>query len=141
MTPALHPTCTDKGRPVTLVGNGTWYPFTIKDEGKVVKSLKPPPGTYLVHVALLGKILTKPTSNLEVRGERYPIDEADNGTGWTSISLHHLTTTTWFGTFTYKVVIAKDGKTSTATGIHYRYKGGKIECSQRILKFLRQRDD
>jgi hypothetical protein len=143
MTPALHPTCTDKDRPVSLTPNGAWHAFTIKDsDGKVKKSLTPAPGVYIMHVALLGKVLSKTDSNLEVRAERYPFDLADNGTGWTAIDVHRTSSTTWFGTFTAKVVINKPGsKTSTSAGIHYRYKGGKLECSQRIIKFLRQRDD
>ena len=109
---------------------------------KSVKSLTPAPGTYLVTVALLGRIHTKTISNLEVRGQRYPVVEADNGTGWHSIDLHRLTSTTWFGTWTMKVVINAPGsKTSTSFGVDYRYKGGKIDCSQRMLKFVRQRDD
>jgi hypothetical protein len=134
-----HLTVSDKSRPVTLTGDGKWHAFSIKDkDGKTKQSIKPEPGVYILFYQLLGKVLMVPSTRLEVRIQRYPVDPDDNGTAWDTIDTERGVTTTWMGTRGGKVEVFANGDYSRGIGIDYRFKGGKLECSQRILKFVAQ---
>lgn len=141
---ARNVTITDKDRTVGMTENGEWNPFSIKDrDGKIKWSVKPDePGVYILQYQLLGRIITKPTTRLELRIQRYPIDPADGGTAWDYIDLDKtVKPSVWFGTRSGKVEILAAGDYSTSVGIDYRVSGGRIERNQIVLKFIRQEDN
>lgn len=127
-------TFVDKDRAVTLVGDGVWHPFYIEIDGRILRSAKPEPGRYLLQVQVLGTVLKEPTSNMDVRAERYPYDNEDNGTAWDTIELARRIDHHWFGTFHAIVTVNATGPSSRIGGM-YRFEGGKLVCSQRVFKF------
>lgn len=135
---ALHPTFVDKSRLVTLKADGNWHAFGFVFDGKATTKVVVPAGTYLLQYQLLGSSVTP--GRLDTRIQRYPLDPADNGTAWDYIELPGGS---WFGTRVGKVVVHQDGTYSTASGLDYRVRtrGQVVKASQRVLKFVRQRDD
>lgn len=173
----LHPTITDKDRGPTpgvpgaigLIEDGDWHWFSIRDDrdGQIKRAVVVPDGTYSLLVALGGKLLTVPPSDLEVSAVRYHLkpgplpnvppvglaNEIDRGevgelyhdsTAWSRISLGRCVTSSWFDTFDAKIVVragSTDPTEAHAVGIDYRVDGGSMNRDALILKFLRQRDD
>jgi hypothetical protein len=138
---ALHPTISDKNRKVTLKLDGEWHPFTIRDtDGKVKTSIVVPPGIYILIYALVGKVTTRPSQLTDLRVQRYPVDPKDNGTAWDTLDAMNQGGS-WHCTRSAKVEVKASGSYSTAIGIDYRGFSGALTCEQRILKFVRQRDE
>lgn len=140
----LHPTYSDKDRPVNLVTDAEWNEFYILIDGVLTKKATPPPGLYILQVQLSGSyaLTSTPKSQIEVRADRYPFDKTDNGTAWNKIDWSKsVVPGRWFGTIHAKVEVKASGVYSTGIGVGYRIRGGKVTCDSRVLKFIRQMDE
>lgn len=134
----------DKDRRQLLVSDGDWHPLNFRlENGRIVNSVGVgegiPEGVYLLQYQLRGKIVAMPATVLELRVQRYPIDTEDAGTAYDYIDLtKRVTRDLWFGTRHAKVEVRATGNYSRKIGIDYRFRGGSLTCTARVLKFVEQ---
>lgn len=138
-------TFNDKDRRRPMLEDGRWHGLTILDQhGDEVPGVTPDegPGRYLMQMQIRGDNLQTPSSELELYAERYPYSEVDHGTAWDRIVIatrsRWVEPDHWFGTRHAIVSIYPAGHGySEAVGVSYRVEGGRLVCTDLVLKLER----